>query len=182
MSSVPPQIFYRKNICYVVYRQNKTPPFGVEFYFGMVFMLRGIERSKCDSPVDCCLMRARPHQHLYKSIPPQLHPPGWFSFMLWNRITESHDQSGSWDSCCENALRKADHKGRAAAGGVGNGHIAAVDSGKLQGHAQSESKVVRVRAAGGATVKAVEDALLLAVIDAGAVVDDQKSAPNPFNL
>ncbi len=37
--------------------------------FGMTFMLRGIERSKCGSPVDCCSIPARRDRHLFKSIP-----------------------------------------------------------------------------------------------------------------
>ena len=41
------------------------PPVRVAFYFGMVFMLRGIEQFKCNSPVDCCSIPARRDRHLY---------------------------------------------------------------------------------------------------------------------
>ena len=43
---------------------------GSSFWYGI--SLGGIERSKCNRPVDCCPIPARRDRHLFKSIPPQL--------------------------------------------------------------------------------------------------------------
>ena len=45
-------------------------------------------------------------------------------------------------------LRNGYGEGRAAAGGVGDGHMAAVDAGQLQGHAEPQAEVIRVGPAG----------------------------------
>ena len=45
-------------------------------------------------------------------------------------------------------LRKGYGEGRAAAGGVGDGHMAAVDTGQLQGHTEPQAEVIRFGAAG----------------------------------
>lgn len=68
MSSVPSQIFYRKNICYVVYRQKEEPSIWMALLFWYGISLRGIERIKCSSPADCCPIPARRDRNLSKSI------------------------------------------------------------------------------------------------------------------
>lgn len=59
--------------------------------------------------------------------------------------------------------RKRNCKGRTSAGGIADGHFAAVNFSQLQSHAESQTEVIRIGAAGGAAVEAVEDALLFAV-------------------